>query len=181
MERWRTKKNARVVEGRMLERLKQWLHIGGEPREAAPVEFPPEVELELSHIASGLVAELIDGEAVLIYKGPASEADHTLSRSQRVAIEAEALPRDEFPAVRLGLRFDLGEGRAPAALDYMAAADSSDETAFLRTIVSTGRLRLVFIEPGGTIRAGTVVLGPAQLGALERALREAGAGAGSPP
>ncbi len=165
----------------MLERFKKWLQIGRRSRDGVPLELTPEVELELSHIASGLVAELTDGEAVLIYKGTPSEADRALVRSRRVVIEAEALPREEFPAIRLGLRFDLGEGRAPAALDYMASADSPEETAFLRALLSTGRLKLVFIEAEGGVRAGTVVLGPPQLEALERALREAGAGGGPRP
>lgn len=116
--------------------------IGSKVQEIELPELRPDTELSLSHMESGCLFVLVNGQTALVIKAVESEIK-TLIESNRISLDFEPIMRPEFPSV--AAHINIGDGTSGLSrFEYLFNLESEEEREILRKLGEQEYLDILF-------------------------------------
>lgn len=129
-----------------------------------------EVRFTLGTFSSGALGALADGKPVFIYKDEPDVVDE-YDGCGEVAVQFEAIPKAEFPNIRVEF-FLRDDGGRSYRFEYFVSAHSAQDVDLLRTVRDKKLFYLLLIDLNGRTSLKKIEIGADEQRAIENALAE---------
>jgi hypothetical protein len=106
------------------------------------ISIPKTIKSELNFIEKGLVSHNIDGELYFIIKNSDTEASYYDSLTE-ISLEFDPILRDEFPSVRMIIRF-FDKNSEIFNIDHYFSVESEEEVKHLYYFSNSEHINVIF-------------------------------------
>lgn len=129
-----------------------------------------EVKFTLGTFSSGALGTLADGKPVFIYKDEPDVVEG-YDGCGEIAVQFEAIPKAEFPNIRVDL-YLRDDGGSSYRFEYFVSAHSAEDIDLLRAVRDKKLFYLLLIDLNGRTSLKKIEIGADEQRAIDNALAE---------